>query len=397
MCEHNESRKNHEPKAVGDIITDTQLFAGMQDCGGATARAATGDAAAVEPQNNFGASVPDNIPGTPEYNWQKYGYTLITEETMSGGPHPGDYEKDGVLHCGYCHKPKYILHNLFGKVKAFPIDCDCLKECLARIAGEHRRREELIKAENCRSHALPYAHMRQWNFANDDGGSPVITGYAKHYAEHFAEFRPRGEGLFLFGISGTGKTYTAVQIVNALCDKGYRCLVTSFLDIVTDLLSLNREKRQEYINDICRHDLVVFDNYGTEPTTYFSDMNVLEIVNICYDKFVPVIVATSLSPEILDKENNITRKSALTRLKERCYCLTLANVHRKNKQAKERNDRYRKLLGIAEDDASSQNWPKPGKAGCSKQPAHTSGKTKTSEMPSLYEDMAPVDGAEEED
>ena len=65
MCEHNESRKNHEPKAVGDIITDTQLFAGMQDCGGATARAATGDAAAVEPQNNSGASVPDNIPGTP--------------------------------------------------------------------------------------------------------------------------------------------------------------------------------------------------------------------------------------------------------------------------------------------------------------------------------------------
>ena len=226
MCEHNEGRKNHEPKAVSDIITDTPLFAGMQDNGGTTASTATGDAAAVEPQNNSGASVPDNIPGTPEYNWQKYGYTLITEETMSGGPHPGDYEKDGVLHCGYCHKPKYILHNLFGKVKAFPIDCDCLKECLARIAGERRRREELIKAENCRSHALPYAHMRQWNFANDDGGSPVITGYAKHYAEHFAEFRPRGEGLFLFGISGTGKTYTAVQIVNALCDKGYRCLVT---------------------------------------------------------------------------------------------------------------------------------------------------------------------------
>ena len=277
MCEHNESRKNHEPKAVSDIITDTPIFAGMQYSGGATASVATGDATPVEPQNDSGASVPDNIPGTPEYNWQKYGYTLITEETMSGGPHPGDYEKDGVLHCGYCHKPKYILHNLFGKVKAFPIDCDCLKECLARIAGERRRREELIKAENCRSHALPYAHMRQWNFANDDGGSPVITGYAKHYAEHFAEFRPRGEGLFLFGISGTGKTYTAVQIVNALCDKGYRCLVTSFLDIVTDLLSLNREKRQEYINDICRHDLVVFDNYGTEPATYFSDMNVLEI------------------------------------------------------------------------------------------------------------------------
>ena len=54
------------------------------------------------------------------------------------------------------------------------------------------------------------------------------------------------------------KTYAAVQIVNALCDKGYRCLVTSFMEIVKNLLSLNRENRQQYLDDICRHDLLVF-------------------------------------------------------------------------------------------------------------------------------------------
>ena len=113
-----------------------------------------------------------------------------------------------------------------------------------------------------------------------------------------------------------------------------------------------------YINDICRHDLVVFDNYGTEPGTYFSDMNVLEIVNICYDKYVPVIVTTSLSPEIMDKETNFTRKAALGRLKERCYCLTLANVQRKRKQEEERSERYRNLLGIAAGDTHSEKGAK---------------------------------------
>ena len=29
----------------------------------------------------------DNIPGTPAYNWEKYGYSLITEETFEGGYH----------------------------------------------------------------------------------------------------------------------------------------------------------------------------------------------------------------------------------------------------------------------------------------------------------------------
>ena len=389
VYENDESRKNHELTAVNKIITDTPFFAEVKDSEEVTAKTESENVVSKE-----NTPVPDNIPGTPEYNWQKYGYTLVTEETLSGGPHPGDYEKDGVLHCGYCHTPKYILHELFGTVKAFPIDCDCLQECLDRIAAERQQREQHIHAEECRRHALPYAHMHQWNFAHDDGGSPVITGYAKHYAEHFAEFRPRGEGLFLFGVSGTGKTHTAVQIVNALCDQGYRCLVTSFLDIVTDLLSLNREKRQEYINDICRHDLVVFDNYGTEPGTYFSDMNVLEIVNICYDKYVPVIVTTSLSPEILDKETNFTRKAALGRLKERCYCLMLANVQRKRKQEKERSDRYCKLLGIAEDDAASHNWPKPRKAGSGKQSVHASGKTKAPKMASLYEDMVLVGSSE---
>ena len=165
--------------------------------------------------------------------------------------------------------------------------------------------------------------------------------------------KQRGEGLFLFGVSGTGKTYAAAQIVNALCDEGYRCLVTSFLDIINDLLSLNREKRQEYINAICRHDLVVFDNYGAEPSTYFSDMNVLEIVNICYERHVPMIVTTSLPPETLEQEKNVTRKSALTRLKDRCYCLTLANVKRKKQLEKERDARFRKLLGIEEKEKTS--------------------------------------------
>ena len=39
-----------------------------------------------------------------------------------------------------------------------------------------------------------------------------------------------GSGNFLFGPKGAGKTYAAVQIVNALCVKGYRCLVTSFME-----------------------------------------------------------------------------------------------------------------------------------------------------------------------
>ena len=82
----------------------------------------------------------DSTPGSPTYNWEKYGYSLITEESFEGGYHEGDYEKDGVIYCGYCHTPKQILHMWQGEQRAFPIHCRCKLECMARIQEE---REEL--------------------------------------------------------------------------------------------------------------------------------------------------------------------------------------------------------------------------------------------------------------
>lgn len=245
-----------------------------------------------------------------------------------------------------------------------------MKECEARIAGKRRQRKKRIQAENCRRHALPFQHMHKWDFAHDDGGSPAMTRHARYYVQNFPEMREKGLSLFLVGVSGTGKTYTAAEIINALCDQGYCCLLTSFADIVLELLSMNREKRLEYINEICRHDLVVFDGYGAEPSTYFSDMNIMEIVEICYNKQVPMIVTTCLTQEQL-KEGNVTRQTILSRMKERCYFLTLGNIRRRNKMANERWSRFRQLLDIPDNSNGSGNNGAPL-------------------MPSLYEDMVLV-------
>ena len=119
-----------------------------------------------------------------------------------------DYIKDGVLHCGVCHKPKFVLRKLLGKERAFPIPCDCRVEENRKQEEERRKQDKLLKADACRRHAIPYPHMYQWDFDHDDGGSPKITDYAKDYALHFPEMKRQGLGLFLFGAGGTGKTFT---------------------------------------------------------------------------------------------------------------------------------------------------------------------------------------------
>jgi DNA replication protein DnaC len=290
--------------------------------------------------------VNEILADMPHYDWQKYGYSLITEETFEGGFHDGDYEKDGVIHCGYCHTPKQVLHMWRGELRAFPIHCRCKQECLVRIEKERKQREHLLMAETCRQHALRYPYMHQWTFANDDGGSPQATTYFKSYIAHFEEMRKDGSGMFLFGPKGSGKTYAAAQIVNALCDKEYRCLVTSFLEIVKNLLSLNRENRQQYLDDICSHDLLVFDDFGGETASNFFDINMGEIVKTCYRKYIPMIVITPMAQDTLEQGLNATRQEAVDRMKERCYCLTLSNTKRYRQQTARRKEKMETLLGI---------------------------------------------------
>ena len=87
-CADFESRKNHEPKAVGEILPDTSFFAEVEDCEETTVTAAAepgnvaskegttstaiSAAAPTEPLNDCDAPLPDDIPGTPNYNWKKF-------------------------------------------------------------------------------------------------------------------------------------------------------------------------------------------------------------------------------------------------------------------------------------------------------------------------------------
>ena len=192
-------------------------------------------------------------------------------------------------------------------------------------------------------HAPPHANGSDHGIP---GGSPQATRCARRYVENFEELRKEGNGLFFFGARGAGKTYAAVQIINALCDKGYRCLLTSFMEIVKNLLSLNRENRQQYLDDICSHDLLVFDDFGGETNSTFFDINLEEIVKTCYMKYTPMIVITPMAQDTLEQGLNATRQKAVERMKERCYCLTLNNTSRNKQMTCERREKMERLLGI---------------------------------------------------
>ena len=181
---------------------------------------------------------------------------------------------------------------------------------------------ELVKREK-RCRALGLDLMCDWDFAHDNGENPDGTRCARNFVEHFENFRKRGAGLFFFGSTGSGKSFTAAQIVNALTDRGYNCLFTSFLTIISDLSTLGFEARRNYLDQFGNKDLVVFDDFGSEGDTNSNNQLIMQIVNNCRRRMIPMIFTTSLHQETLDKSSSTPRLLALSRIKQLCTTVTL--------------------------------------------------------------------------
>ena len=132
----------------------------------------------------------------------------------------GDYiGDDGLLYCGKCNTRKQCRVELFGKERIMFCTCKCRKEQLEAERIEQEKREKWLRIERLRRLGFPDAEMQKWTFKADNGQNADIMQVAKNYVDNFAEMKKRGKGLLLFGEVGTGKSFAAACIANALIDK----------------------------------------------------------------------------------------------------------------------------------------------------------------------------------
>lgn len=183
--------------------------------------------------------------------------------------------------------------------------------------------EEIIKHEK-RRRALGQENLCHWDFAHDNGQSPLTTDVMWEYANHFGELLEDGTGLFIFGSPGAGKTYAAAAIVNELTDRGYDCMFTSMNNIMTELSTLGLEGRRNLFCQIFSKDLLVLDDLGSEVETPYCNQTFIQIVNTCLAKCIPIIVTTPYHEDVLLKEGgNAKRVMAFTRLLKRSLTYTV--------------------------------------------------------------------------
>lgn len=106
----------------------------------------------------------------------------------------------------------------------------------------------------------------QYTFANCDEAHHCAK-YARRYVGHFAEFQKNGQGLLFWGNVGTGKTFLAGCIANALMEKNIPVLMTSFPKLLNALGGLYSGEKNEYLKSLNQFRLLIIDDLGVERDT----------------------------------------------------------------------------------------------------------------------------------
>ena len=257
----------------------------------------------------------------------------------------GDFVMDGLLYCGKCKTPKQGRFQMpWGEVTPMML-CKCEAERREREEEERKRVEFLQKIKEYRRMGFPESDMEHWTFANDDMSNEKITKAMQNYVDNFGELRKTGKGLLLYGTVGTGKTYAACEVANALIDKGYPALVTDFARL-TNTIQGTFEGKQTYIDSLNRFELLVIDDLGAERKSEFMQEMVYNIINSRYRAGLPFIVTTNLTIDEIKKPNDIGNTRIYDRILERCFPIEVAGGSRRRKAVRDGYEDMKKLLGL---------------------------------------------------
>lgn len=257
---------------------------------------------------------------------------------------PGDYkdERSGLLVCGMCGEMKQRVIELAGVKMVVPCACRCTREQdAARREEAERRRAEYERSRRryeCFGEDLKKAG---YTFAADDRRLAKVSDAARGYANDFAEQRKRGKGLLFLGTVGTGKTFYACCIANAVIDAGYSAIVTNFAEIANDLQA-TFDKGSVH-NRLLRADLLVLDDLAAERDTSFMQEIVFQVIEERSAAGKPMILTSNLSPQEFLHPAELSRSRVFSRVAEVCTIITVTGTDRRMERRKmeQREDRSR--------------------------------------------------------
>ena len=226
--------------------------------------------------------------------------------------------ENNLIFCRKCHTPRQKQINAMGKTMEPRCMCACQTADYEKREQERKHREFLDMVARNRSVGLPDPELRKHTFENDLGYNPKQIAIAKQYVQHWDEFLAGSTGLLLWGDVGTGKSFIAGCIANALLDKGVPVIMTNFARLLNKLTDMYSGDRNAYIDSFKKYPLMIVDDLGMERNSEFAREQVFSVIDSRYRSELPMIVTTNLTLEELQHPEDLSRSRIYDRVLERC-------------------------------------------------------------------------------
>ncbi len=249
----------------------------------------------------------------------------------------------GLVYCKKCHTPRQTSVELGGTLFHPYCICQCQSEARELELAKEKQLQEQQRIARLKANGLQDASLRQFTFANDTGINPEMQK-AHSYVEHWAEMKATATGLLLWGNVGTGKSFFAGCIANALLDRGVPVLMTNFFRILNALTGMFSDDRNKYIDSLNHYSLLIIDDLGMERSTEYALEQVFNVIDARLRSNLPLIVTTNLTLDELKHPADLAHERIYSRVLERCIPLKINNQNIRQMKAQENFTRTKQLL-----------------------------------------------------
>ena len=272
---------------------------------------------------------------------------IMAESQKNTLQNPEDYLVNGLLYCGKCRSPRQIRFEAVGTVHEPYVPCQCELEQERKIKEDQQALERLLKTAEIRRKCFIDRKLENWTFANDNHkGNPAVMNSVYQYALNFPKMLRDGKGLLLYGTQGVGKSYAAACAANHVIDNGYTCVMTNFPRII-NIVSGMFQGKQEYIDDLCRNDLLIIDDLSSERNTEYADEIVMNVIDTRCTFGLPLIVTTNLTAVQMKSEESTDKKRIYSRLYEMTIPLEYTGEDRRTHTLQKDYQKYKELLHVS--------------------------------------------------
>ena len=277
--------------------------------------------------------------------------SIIDGLFQSQTPQENEYinEADGLIYCSKCRTPRQCRIQYGEKVITPRTMCRCQREKDEKAQADFQKRQHLMRIQRLKANGLQDRYLHDYTFANDKGYNPAEIRIAQRYVAEWNTMKAKCTGLLFWGEVGTGKSFVAACIANALIEKGIPVLMTNFSKILNTLTGMFNEDRNRFIESFNEYSLLIIDDLGIERSSAFALEQVFNIIDSRYRCKKPMIVTTNLTMDEL-KHADIAHARIYDRILERCTPMMVNNMNIRQLNAEAQLNETRIILSTDQEE-----------------------------------------------